>query len=302
MYLVNGNVVESTEGKGVVVEVNGIALSNVVLKPLGFLKGFGKAKVSKKDADNLLTTLKTLTEVTIKLAGDKIDLNLTLKNLSDEKNILEKYLTEAKDTVTSLTEDLKDSTDKLNKALKELDYYKVPTAEASDEVGVVEEVSGPDYKSLYEDLVKVNANNVDKHNLTLKLLKDAEAELKDLKEKQPIIHEECGCKEEATEEPVSEGSVYETSDVTKGADAVVTTSDKIQNFIDSLTNNEKKELKSDILKGYSNDKRITTTLKNWIKKFPLLDTQVYFMFKTALNRRRGTATKPWYNRYDEFSK
>lgn len=293
MYLVNGNVVETTEGKGVVVEVNGIPLSNVVLKPLGFLKGFGKAKVSKKDADNLLTTLKTLTEVTVKLAGDKVDLNLTLKNLSDEKNVLLNNSKDSKDTITSLTEDLKDVNEKLDKALKELDYYKVPT---------VEDVAGPDYKSLYEDLVKVNANNVDKHNLTLKLLEDAQAELKDLKEKQPIIHEECGCKEEVAEEPLSDGSVYETSDVTKGADAVVTTSDKIQNFINSLTNNEKKELKSDILKGYSNDKRITTTLKNWIKKFPLLDTQVYFMFKTALNRRRGTATKPWYNRYDEFSK
>ena len=163
------------------------------------------------------------------------------------------------------------------------------------------------------------SNTKDKLEVTLKLLSDTQSELNVAKqqlENRPVVTEDCSCHEEVTEKPKDEcleeevptadetvgDGTFEKEDVLKGADAVVTTADKLQNFVNSLSRVQMRELKDDIIKGHSNDKRLTTTLKNWVKKFPdRLETQVYFMFKTALTRRRGKQQLgAWYDKYDNM--
>lgn len=163
------------------------------------------------------------------------------------------------------------------------------------------------------------SNTKDKLEVTLKLLSDTQSELNVAKqqlENRPVVIEDCSCNVEVTEKPKDEcleeevptadetvgDGTFEKEDVLKGADIVVTSADKLQNFVNGLSRVQMKELKDDILKGHKNDKRLTSTLKNWIKKFPdRLETQVYFMFKTALTRRRGKQQLgAWYKKYDNM--
>lgn len=171
-----------------------------------------------------------------------------------------------------------------------------------------------DLQFKYDSVVKELVNEKDKLETTLKLLSDSQGEVNLLTqqlENRPVVTEDCSCgetKDECEEEEVLTSGetigdgTFEKEDVLKGADAVVTTADKLQNFVNSLSRVQMRELKDDIIKGHSNDKRLTTTLKNWVKKFPdRLETQVYFMFKTALTRRRGKQQLgAWYDKYDNM--
>ena len=212
------------------------------------------------------------------------------------KNIAfkEKVITDLKDELSSKAERIRDLVQQVNKADNQV--IEVTTK---------------------YDAVAVESKNLkDIQEVTLKLLSDAETENKKLKqqlENRPVVTEECECggddkepnsKEEEClpiEDVVGDGT-FEKEDVLKGADVVVTGADKLQNFVNGLSRVQMTELKDDILKGHKNDKRLTTTLKNWIKKFPdRLETQVYFMFKTALTRRRGKQQLgAWYFKFDDM--
>ena len=218
----------------------------------------------------------------------------SVEDLNKNISLKEKNITDLKDELASKTERIRDLVQQVNTADNQ----------------VVE------INSKYDSVIDELKNLKDIQEVTLKLLSDAETENKKLKqqlENRPVVTEDCDCgcddkepdsKEEEClpqEEVVGDGT-FEKEDVIKSAVAVVTTSDKLQNFVNSLSRVQMKELKDDILKGHKNDKRLTSTMKNWIKKFPdRLETQVYFMFKTALTRRRGKQQlDAWYKKYDNM--
>lgn len=225
--------------------------------------------------------------------ADYQTLSDTVEDLNKNVSLKEKVISDLKDVVESKEERIKNLVQQVNVA-----HHKVE-----------------DTTSKYDSIVTELANSKDKLELTLKLLSDAQGELtiaKQQLENRPVVTEvcECGettedeCKEEevpTSDETIGDGT-FEKEDVLKGADVVVTTADKLQNFVNGLSRVQMKELKDDILKGHKNDKRLTSTLKNWIKKFPdKLETQVYFMFKSALTRRRGKQQlNAWYIKYDNM--
>lgn len=245
-------------------------------------------------------------------AVDYQTLSDTVEDLNKNVGLKEKVISDLKDEIGSKVERIKDLVQQVNNADQKVN----------------------DSTAAYDSLVNELTNTKDKLDVTLRLLSDSEGELKITKqqlENRPVVTEVCECgetdseevvpgdtKEEATEvtdapkedckeevptsdETIGDGT-FEKEDVLKGADVVVTSADKLQNFVNGLSRVQMKELKDDILKGHKNDKRLTSTLKNWIKKFPdKLETQVYFMFKSALTRRRGKQQlNAWYIKYDNM--
>lgn len=226
--------------------------------------------------------------------ADYQTLSDTVEDLNKNVSLKEKVISDLKDVVESKEDRIKKLVSDVNGAMDEL----------------------KDNTSKYDSIVTELANSKDKLELTLKLLSDAQGELtiaKQQLENRPVVTEvcECGettedeCKEEeevpTSDETIGDGT-FEKEDVLKGADVVVTTADKLQNFVNSLSRVQMRELKDDILKGHANDKRISITMKNWGKKYPgKLETEVYFMFKTALNRRKGkNVLSRWYSKYDDM--
>lgn len=227
-------------------------------------------------------------------AADYQTLSDTVEDLNKNVGLKEKVISDLKDEIGNKVERIKDLVQQVNVADQK-----------------VNEVSAK-----YDGIVTELSNSKDKLDLTLKLLSDAQGELNIAKqqlENRPVVTEvcECGettedeCKEEeevpTSDETIGDGT-FEKEDVLKGADVVVTTADKLQNFVNSLSRVQMRELKDDILKGHANDKRISITMKNWGKKYPgKLETEVYFMFKTALNRRKGkNVLSRWYSKYDDM--
>ena len=259
------------------------------MKVLGFWKKLFTACVSVVEFKTLSDKVETLnTEVNkkineindlsvsnVKIMKDNLNLITDVKNVNKEKNNLASII-EAKDTIII---NLKKELDNLNcvPALVE------DTSEVKTELKVTKE----------------------KLDLTLSLLENAELEIKALKAttSNAIVYE-CGCDDKEPDSKEEECLPIEdvVGDGTFEKEVVVTSADKLQNFVNCLSRVQMTELKDDILKGHKNDKRLTSTLKNWIKKFPdRLETQVYFMFKTALTRRRGKQQLgAWYDKYDNM--
>lgn len=219
--------------------------------------------------------------------------------LSDSVEDLNKNITFKEKVIADLKDEISSKTEKIRDLVKQVNV-------ADENVNNI--------TSKYDDVTSELSNTKDKLDVTLKLLSDTQSELtvtKQQLENRPVVIEDCGCddkesvsKEEEClpiEEVVGDGT-FEKEDVLKDADAVVTSADKLQNFVNGLSRVQMTELKDDILKGHKNDKRLTSTLKNWIKKFPdRLETQVYFMFKTALTRRRGKQQLgAWYSKFDDM--
>lgn len=285
MYTIDKEITDTT-GNTIEILVNGIALNSVVNEKVCVLKTLGKDKVLKSHADNLLTTLKLTRKVIGKIASEKESLQSDLNDSNNKNFEMSKEISKQGITINTLN--------------KEIDRLK---SELEKPCTVTEEVTdNTDYKRLLQE-------EKDKHQVTLELLKQTQKEIDELKSKQTIIMEECDCKEtpcEVKEEVVVEEVIKEEIETPvlideSTAKVVVESADKLQNFIDTLSEKDKTSLKTDILKGHAKDKRLSTTLNNWIKKYPLLDTQVYFMFKTALSRRRGKGLlKKWYDKYDTF--
>ena len=222
----------------------------------------------------------------------------TVEDLNKNVSLKEKVISDLKDVVESKEDRIKKLVDDVNGAINEL----------------------KDNTSKYDSVVNELSNTKDKLEVTLKLLSDTQNELNVTKqqlENRPVVTEVCNCDEVDTEKVTEtsneknelasddtvEKQITEVNESEKpNADTVITTSDRIQNFINSLSKVELKELKDDIIKGHANDKRISITMKNWGKKYPgKLETEVYFMFKTALNRRKGkNVLSRWYSKYDDM--
>lgn len=238
-----------------------------------------KVEALSKDIVAKNESIDEMSKANVKLINEK-------SNLTNDNELL----TKQNNTLTIIVEDK-------DKVIKKLtDENNLLNSKP-----VIEQVAAN--TSVIENELKVTKEKLD---LTTTLLADAENEIKMLKEAASNTVDDCGCEKEEepvlpSEDVVGDGT-FEKEDVLKGADTVVTTADKLQNFINSLSKVQLKELKDDIIKGHSNDKRLTSTMKNWVKKFPdKLETQVYFMFKTALNRRRGKERlNSWYIKYDNM--
>ncbi len=78
--------------------------------------------------------------------------------------------------------------------------------------------------------------------------------------------------------------------------------DKLTSFMETLTPVEVTSLQQAILEAHKNDKRLYTTMLNWISKSTCEFTQTTNMFRTALNRKRGKAIlNAWYTKYEKYT-
>lgn len=176
------------------------------------------------------------------------------------------------------------------------------------------------------------SNEKEKHEFTLKMLKDAQAkieslapttsyvtsedvvagEVRDIADAEPLpeletvsgdlpIEYAVGVEAEeileVVEVPVEEAKQVEVSPTVKTAKK-----DKLTSFMETLTLTEITVLQQAILEAHKNDKRLYTTMLNWLSKSKDEFTQTTNMFRTALNRKRGKAIlNAWYVRYEKFT-
>lgn len=174
------------------------------------------------------------------------------------------------------------------------------------------------------------SNEKEKHEFTLKMLKDAQekieslapttsyvtsedvvaGEVREIADTEPLPELETVSGDlpieyaegvdaveeipEVVEVPVEEANPVEVSPTAK--------KDKLTSFMETLTPVEVTSLQQAILEAHKNDKRLYITMLNWISKLTCEFTQTTNMFRTALNRKRGKAIlNPWYVRYEKFT-
>lgn len=127
-------------------------------------------------------------------------------------------------------------------------------------------------------------NEKEKHEFTLKMLKDAQDKIDSLTPTTSYVD---------VDENVSEEVVEEVKPVKK---------DKLTSFIETLTSDEVTSLHQAILEAHKNDKRLHSTMQNWISKSNDILVQTTNMFRTALNRKRGKAIlNAWYTKYEKYT-
>lgn len=154
------------------------------------------------------------------------------------------------------------------------------------------------------------SNEKEKHEFTLKMLKDAQEKIESLAPTTSYVTSEYaeGAEVEEIPEvatakvikedvPVEEAKPVEVSPTVKTAKK-----DKLTSFMETLTLTEITVLQQAILEAHKNDKRLYTTMLNWLSKSKDEFTQTTNMFRTALNRKRGKAIlNAWYVRYEKFA-
>lgn len=127
-------------------------------------------------------------------------------------------------------------------------------------------------------------NEKEKHEFTLKMLKDAQDKIDSLTLTTSYVD---------VDENVNEEVVEEVKPVKK---------DKLTSFIETLTSDEVTSLHQAILEAHKNDKRLHSTMQNWISKSNDILVQTTNMFRTALNRKRGKAIlNAWYTKYEKYT-
>lgn len=127
-------------------------------------------------------------------------------------------------------------------------------------------------------------NEKEKHEFTLKMLKDAQDKIDSLTPTASYVD---------VDENVNEEVVEEVKPVKK---------DKLTSFIETLTSDEVTSLQQAILEAHKNDKRLHSTMQNWISKSNDILVQTTNMFRTALNRKRGKAIlNAWYTKYEKYT-
>lgn len=128
------------------------------------------------------------------------------------------------------------------------------------------------------------SNEKERHEFTLKMLKDAQEKIESLAPTTSYVD---------VDENVSEEVVEEVKPVKK---------DKLTSFIETLTSDEVTSLHQAILEAHKNDKRLHSTMQNWISKSNDILVQTTNMFRTALNRKRGKAIlNAWYTKYEKYT-
>lgn len=173
------------------------------------------------------------------------------------------------------------------------------------------------------------SNEKEKHEFTLKMLKDAQekieslapttsyvtsedvvaGEVREIADTEPLPELETASGDlpieyaegaeveeipEVVEVPVEEAKPVEVKTTVK--------KDKLTSFMETLTLTEVTVLQQAILEAHKNDKRLYTTMLNWLSKSKDEFTQTTNMFRTALNRKRGKAIlNAWYVRYEKFT-
>ena len=127
-------------------------------------------------------------------------------------------------------------------------------------------------------------NEKEKHEFTLKMLKDAQDKIDSLTPTASYVD---------VDENVNEEVVEEVKPVKK---------DKLTSFIETLTSDEVTSLHQAILEAHKNDKRLHSTMQNWISKSNDILVQTTNMFRIALNRKRGKAIlNAWYTKYEKYT-
>lgn len=136
-------------------------------------------------------------------------------------------------------------------------------------------------------------NEKEKHELTLKMLKDAQDKIDSLTPTTSYVDVDENVSEEVVEETVTTEEVAVCKPVKK---------DKLTSFIETLTSDEVTSLHQAILEAHKNDKRLHSTMQNWISKSNDILVQTTNMFRTALNRKRGKAIlNAWYSKYEKYT-
>lgn len=176
------------------------------------------------------------------------------------------------------------------------------------------------------------SNEKERHEFTLKMLKEAQAkieslapttsyvtsddvvagEVRDIADTEPLPELETvsgdlptGYAEgkEVLEEVTGQVVEDATTEEVKPVEVKPTVKkDKLTSFMETLTPTEVTVLQQAILEAHKNDKRLYTTMLNWLSKSKDEFTQTTNMFRTALNRKRGKAIlNAWYVRYEKFT-
>ena len=136
-------------------------------------------------------------------------------------------------------------------------------------------------------------NEKEKHEFTLKMLKDAQDKIDSLTPTTSYVDVDENVSEEVVEETVTTEEVAVCKPVKK---------DKLTSFIETLTSDEVTSLHQAILEAHKNDKRLHSTMQNWISKSNDILVQTTNMFRTALNRKRGKAIlNAWYTKYEKYT-
>lgn len=136
-------------------------------------------------------------------------------------------------------------------------------------------------------------NEKEKHEFTLKMLKDAQDKIDSLTPTTSYVDVDENVSEEVVEETVTTEEVAVCKPVKK---------DKLTSFIETLTSDEVTSLQQAILEAHKNDKRLHSTMQNWVSKSNDILVQTTNMLRTALNRKRGKAIlNAWYVRYEKFT-
>lgn len=136
-------------------------------------------------------------------------------------------------------------------------------------------------------------NEKEKHEFTLKMLKEAQDKIDSLTPTTSYVDVDENVSEEVVEETVTTEEVAVCKPVKK---------DKLTSFIETLTSDEVTSLQQAILEAHKNDKRLHSTMQNWISKSNDILVQTTNMFRTALNRKRGKAIlNAWYTKYEKYT-
>ena len=141
-------------------------------------------------------------------------------------------------------------------------------------------------------------NEKEKHEFTLKMLKDAQDKIDSLTPTTSYVDVDENVSEEVVEEDAPTEEVVE--DIVEEVNPVK--KDKLTSFIETLTSDEVASLHQAILEAHKNDKRLHSTMQNWVSKSNDILVQTTNMFRTALNRKRGKAIlNAWYTKYEKYT-
>lgn len=163
------------------------------------------------------------------------------------------------------------------------------------------------------------SNEKEKHEFTLKMLKEAQdkidslapttsyvtsddvvaGEVRDIVDTEPLPELETVSGDLST--GYAEGKEI-VEDATSEEVKPNVKKDKLTSFMETLTPTEVTVLQQAILEAHKNDKRLYTTMLNWVSKSNDILVQTTNMFRTALNRKRGKAIlNAWYTKYEKFT-
>lgn len=243
-------------------------------------------EVKIKALDSMRTERDKADKKCVELADAKENLEFRLQNVTKELetannkiNSLENIVSEQKTKVSTLTTSLSNEKERHEFTLKML----------KDAQEKIESLAPTTSYVTFEDVVAGEVRDI----ADVEPLPELETVSGDL----PIEYAEGAEVEEipeVVEVPVEEVKPVEVKPTVK--------KDKLTSFMETLTLTEVTVLQQAILEAHKNDRRLYTTMLNWLSKSKDEFTQTTNMFRTALNRKRGKAIlNAWYVRYEKFT-